>query len=53
MLKPHMQILGESEAESIKETAKGVTDSKSKKKWCVKLKEFNWKGLLGYSSLFK
>lgn len=32
MLKPHMCILGESEAESIKEMAKSVTDSKSKKK---------------------
>lgn len=29
-----------------------ITDSKSKKK-CIKLKELYWKGLLGYSSLFK
>lgn len=50
---PHIQILGASEAESIKETAESVTDSKSKKKWCVKLKDFNWKGLLGYTSLFE
>lgn len=38
MLRPHIQILGGSGAEGIKEMAKSFTDSRSENTVCLKLK---------------